>query len=73
MSARVLTQDERNTIESLIDSSSLANVVDALTTICYEKADHIDSNWQDHGLARMWTKAGKSIEKAIVPALEVSK
>lgn len=49
-------------LERLIDESSLAEVVDALTTICYEKAEHISSDWQDDSLARQWTKAGKLLD-----------
>lgn len=72
MAPRILTNAERETLERLIDSSTLANVVDALTTICYEKAEHIETKWQDRATAQLWTKAGRSIEKAIVTALKVS-
>lgn len=49
-------------LERFIDESSLREVVDTLVTICYEKAEHISSDWQDDSLAREWTKVGKLLD-----------
>jgi hypothetical protein len=49
-------------LESLIDSTSLSDVVGALSLICSEKAEHIRENWQDYSLARKWDSASKRLD-----------
>jgi hypothetical protein len=39
-------------LERLVDENGLTAVLDALATVCYEKADHVQSNWQDSALRR---------------------
>jgi hypothetical protein len=51
---RDLNQNERDTIETLIDRCGLSSVLMALSEICGDKAEHIRSNWQDEILARDW-------------------
>lgn len=46
-----------NTLEQLIDKHGLGAISEALSQVCYEKADHIRSNWQDNGLAKRWETA----------------
>ncbi len=48
-------------LEALIDAHGLYNVVETLSTICSEKAEHIETNWQDGKLARQWDYAAKSL------------
>lgn len=45
-----------DTLESLLDQTSIQQVVLMLARICNEKADHVRSNWQDDGLAKAWEK-----------------
>lgn len=47
------------TLESLIDQTSLLDVLVALELVCAEKADHIRHNWQDAKLAKDWDRASK--------------
>jgi hypothetical protein len=47
------TQMERE-IEDMIDRHGLANVLDGIARICFDKADHIQANWQDAHLAGLW-------------------
>jgi hypothetical protein len=49
-------------LERLVDENGLTAVLDALATVCHEKADHVQSNWQDSGLAKCWKSAGKRVE-----------
>jgi hypothetical protein len=53
----VLTPEQKLILESMIDSSSLADVLETLAEICDGKAQHIAENWQDHGLAAKWIQA----------------
>jgi len=57
-----LTPEQLLVLESLIDSSSLADVLDSLAEIAHAKAQHIQENWQDISLARTWNNVGKRIE-----------
>lgn len=46
-------------LEVIIDKIGLGNTLATLSTVCHEKAEHIESNWQDPTLAKQWTKAGQ--------------
>jgi hypothetical protein len=48
-------------LESILDSSKLNLTVEALGVICWRKADHIRSNWQDEELAMKWERAGNKL------------
>lgn len=52
------------TLESLIDKHGLLHIVTGLELICFEKADHITCNWQDHSLAKRWYTTGLKIRDA---------
>lgn len=41
-------------LEQLVDQYSLKCILECLSTICSEKADHIRTNWQDRDLAKEW-------------------
>jgi hypothetical protein len=62
MNGLELTQVDRDTLESMIDRHSLAAVLDALTVICHEKAEHLMSAWQDNNAARSWTESAGRID-----------
>ena len=48
-------------LEALVDAHGLTEVVDVLVQICYDKAEHIRTNWQDQKLAQTWDQAGQSV------------
>lgn len=48
-------------IEQLIDANGLATVLDAIARVCSEKADHIETNWQDSVAAKAWNIASGAI------------
>jgi hypothetical protein len=43
-------------LEFIVDQSSIQNVINMLARICHEKAEHVETNWQDAQLARVWRK-----------------
>jgi hypothetical protein len=51
---RDLHQDERVSLEHLMDVCGVDAVLMALSEICGEKAVHIAENWQDASLAKRW-------------------
>jgi len=55
-------QEYLELIESSVDAIGLRRTIDTLSRICHEKADHIDTNWQDHILSARWQKAGNILD-----------
>ncbi len=55
---RDLTSAESVTLEGLIDATSLQAVMQALSVICGEKAEHVRASYDDTALARAWDHAG---------------
>lgn len=56
-----MKNDYKTDLELLIDRVGLAAVVQTLAEICFEKADHIRTDWQDGATARPWDKDGKKL------------
>ena len=50
-------------LEAMVDANSLSAVLEALATVCDEKANHIRENWQDGITARPWENAGARLAK----------
>jgi hypothetical protein len=50
-------------LEPILDSSSLMRIIGALAHLCYEKGEHVATNWQDEALAQRWDKAGAYLNK----------
>lgn len=56
-----LSDDEQDSLESLVDREGLAIVVSALEGICQGKAEHLRSNWQDDDQAFYWDSAAEKL------------
>jgi len=55
-------EDMRDVLETeFIDTHSLADVIDAIIDICYEKAMHLEVNWQSPNEAKLWMDAAKAL------------
>ena len=52
-----------NKLETLVDKEGLNNVLESLAIVCFEKAEHIQSNY-GNGDAKLWEKAGDIIYRA---------
>ena len=59
-----------NALEILVDRNSIYSIIEALTKVCYDKADHLRTNWHSgfdfnkaHPAADLWEDAGKQLEK----------
>lgn len=59
---KVKGQDLKDLLEGAIDSNGLSGVLSALSEICYEKGDHLRSNWQDEHAARDWERDAKYLD-----------
>jgi hypothetical protein len=49
-------------LEQLVDANSLSAVVDALQSVAYAKAEHLESNWQDRQAAKHWLRAARALD-----------
>jgi len=54
---------KRDDLEQMIDRLGLSRVLFLMAEICAEKADHIETNWQDRPLAYEWIKDAKALDK----------
>jgi hypothetical protein len=48
-------------LEEMIDKNSLRTVLELIAEICTEKAAHIEANWQDKSLAKLWEQCGNRV------------
>lgn len=63
--AKHLNSTDRDRLEvDFVDRASMEGVLTALEEICFEKADHVESNWGDSALAKAWERVAKAIQKA---------
>lgn len=51
-------------LEELVDATNAESVLEALSTVFAEKAEHIQSNWQDSGLALSYRKLADAVDRA---------
>lgn len=51
-------------LENLVDDVSLDYLLSALAQVCYAKADHVLSNWQDQKLSKTWERCGVACDRA---------
>lgn len=57
------TIEQTEQVEKLIDTLGLHNLLGTISVVCAEKAEHIETNWQDHALAKKWNAASTKIGK----------
>ena len=48
-------------LETLVDKHGIAEVLLALADVCADKAEHIQSAWQDDAHAALWNVAGEYV------------
>jgi hypothetical protein len=63
-----MTNHEMADLESLIDRYGLNGVVMALAAICNEKAEHVQSTWQDKALAKAWETNASRLDRVLIAA-----
>ena len=50
-------------VEALVDQFTLFGLLEILSSVCSEKAEHIRTNWQDDPrLAKDWDAAAKKLD-----------
>jgi hypothetical protein len=56
-----LNANDTQLLERLVDTTGVANVLEALAAVCHEKVDHVRSQYDDEKTARLWERAGNKI------------
>jgi hypothetical protein len=49
-------------LEAMVDKVGIRNVVYALSHIASAKAEHLRTNWQDHGSAVRWENDARKLD-----------
>ena len=57
-----VTQELKDSLETLLDNSTLETLLSALSDVCYEKAEHLLSAWQDRATSKAWSHAAKQVD-----------
>lgn len=60
-------------LEQFVDSHSISVVISMLSEIAALKAEHVRSNWQDEGLAKVWERMVKALDHAYTPINKVDR
>ena len=55
-------------IETAIDAHGLAAILEMISAICDEKADQLESQWQDYYRADDWRAARRAVRRAVLAA-----
>ena len=50
------TEQIKDVLETLVDKSSFSAIVSLLAEIAIDKEEHVNTNWQDANLARLFSK-----------------
>jgi len=59
------TKEMLETLEDMVDSGSIGDVLETLIELCHEKAEHLRSNWGDDAEAKAWERDGRKIGRLI--------
>ena len=54
--------EDRNTIERIIDGNTLSETLAGIAMICEDKAEHLESNWQDPNYADSYRRIARTLE-----------
>ena len=60
---KIKHNDIEEKLEALVDESSVNFTLNCLVQICFGKADHLATNWQDHNAAKQWERLAIKLEK----------
>ena len=50
-------------LEQIVDAEGMGTILETLAQICFEKSEHIATNYDDKTLAAQWKKDGGKLMK----------
>jgi hypothetical protein len=53
----------KDELESIVDRVGLDTLLDCLSAVCDDKAEHLASNWQDGAASKCWESASWKVAK----------
>lgn len=59
----------RDRIEAMIDAMGVDSFLSLVETVCAEKSEHIQDNWQDFELSRRWARVARRVDAASLEAI----
>jgi hypothetical protein len=57
-----MSETTQDTLERLVDETSLAFVLGQLAAVCDGKADHLRASWQDRQSALLWERFARQLD-----------
>ena len=66
---RVLNEQEKLELETLVDRCGLSFVLMELSEICGGKSQHLAENWQDASAAKDWATMGDTVHGIVYRAV----
>jgi hypothetical protein len=71
MAVMDMSKADREALEAIMDRTDPRTVLSVLSEICWAKAQHVLTNWQDKGLAKRWGKVARVMDRAsTVPCVD---
>ena len=60
-----MKNEAKEKLEELVDMEGFQGTLEILSEICFEKAEHVLTNWQDKHLAKFWSDRGRLLDKIL--------
>ena len=55
-------------VEEMVNELGVDGILEMISEVCYEKAQHVRENWQDEVLAKQWDKLGSIVDSCSAKA-----
>lgn len=59
-----MNESIQDRLESILDEVGMEYLLDSLIDVCYAKAEHVESNWQDTHMAKGWNLTAINLDHA---------
>ena len=56
------SQEAQDRLEEILDAIGVSETMVNLAAVCFAKADHLRSNWQDERTAKAWDALGRRVD-----------
>jgi hypothetical protein len=64
------TQNTQDNLEEIVDALGVKGTLEALAQVCFDKSEHLASNWQDEASAKVYSNVGSAINKFAYKTIE---
>lgn len=60
-------------LEEMMDKYSITTLIETLSSIAGEKAEHVRTNWQDERLGKTWDRMARVLDRSMQHVNKVEK